>query len=99
MFVGFLFRFCFVLFFFLDVFFSYGSCFFLSFSFWRISLIHPDSKLFLVFRVGKGPLTQFTDDGLEFNFVIVGQMLQKLFPLCRKRYRKPTNLQFHHRFA
>jgi len=94
MFVGFLFRFCFVLFFFLGGFLSYGSCFFFSFSFWGISLIYPNFKLFFVFRVGKGPLTEFTDDGVEANFVIVDQMLQKLFPLCRQRYCKPTQSNF-----
>jgi hypothetical protein len=47
-----------------------------------MTLVQPDFELFFAFRIGKGPLTQFTDDDVGINLVIVRQMLQ-IFPTLK----------------
>jgi hypothetical protein len=32
------------------------------------------------------------DDGVEIDFMIVGQVFWKLYPLCRQRYRRSNHL-------
>src|SRR3990170_4013650 len=92
--VGFLFGFFFLLYLARGDIFVNTSCFVFSFAFWGKSIIQPCFKLFLAFRIGKGPRAQFTDDAIQVNLVIVGQTFQELFPLCRKRYRKLSHLLF-----